>query len=125
MKYLLLSALFLSTAVYSAELFSTAQNKEVVKTIDSICGDTWCEGDYNFRFNKFSCDKESFTCELNFQFIKSDDNGEKETFSAEQVCNFSKIKEFNQVMDSKYSLNEGFYESLSDCIWEREQEVRF
>jgi hypothetical protein len=126
MKFLLLSALLLSTTpVFSADLFSMAQKKEVLQAIDGICGDTWCEGDYNFRFNKFSCDKATSSCELNFQFIKTDDKGENETFSAEQVCRFNNIKEFHQVMDSKFSLNEEFYSTLTDCIWEKEKAVHF
>jgi len=125
MKFLLLTALLVSSSVYSSELFTSAQKKQVLQTIDNVCGDTWCEGDYNFQFNSFSCEKQTSTCELNFQFIKTDDNGENPTLSTEQVCRFENIKTYKQLMENKWSLNDDFYSAVTDCIWEKEPAVTF
>ena len=125
--FALIAATVASTSSFansSKELFTAAQRKEVVRAIDDVCGDTWCEGDFNFQFNDFSCDKKTFACELNFQFIKSD-NTVKGTFSPVQICRFENIKEFNQVMDTKYSLADSFYEALTDCISEKEDHIEF
>lgn len=128
MKQIVMLSLLVATSTTFAstttELFSTAERKEVVRAIDDVCGDTWCEGEYNFKFNDFTCDKNTHTCELNFQFIRSD-NAEVETFSPVQVCRFEHIKEFNQVMDTKYSLAPNFYDSVSDCIAEKEDKIKF
>lgn len=29
---------------------STSEDTKLLKAIDSICGDTWCEGDFEFKF---------------------------------------------------------------------------
>lgn len=125
MKFLLLTALFVSTSAFSSELFTSSQKKQVLQAIDNVCADPWCEGDFNFQFNQFTCEKKSSTCELNFQFIKTDDNGENPTFSGEQVCRFENIKSFNQLMENKWSLNDEFYSEVTDCITEKEQTITF
>ena len=34
---------------------TAAQERAVLRLVDDICGDTWCEGDHAFRFRSFSC----------------------------------------------------------------------
>ena len=34
---------------------TAAQERVVLRLVDDICGDTWCEGDHAFRFRSFSC----------------------------------------------------------------------
>lgn len=34
---------------------TAAQERVVLRLVDNICGDTWCEGDHAFRFRSFSC----------------------------------------------------------------------
>jgi hypothetical protein len=127
-----LFSLFFTTNLFASnvrDLLSVQERKIVVHAIDNICGDTWCEGEYNFKFNDFTCDKMTHACELNFLFIKSDegrnDNRKVETFSPVQTCIFKNIMNFNDVMENQYSLNEKFYESLSDCISNKEGGIVF
>lgn len=121
-----IAAILLSSTAFATErLFSARQEKKVLEAIDNVCGDTWCEGDYNFRFNTFICSKKTHSCELNFQFISSNEEGEEEKFSAEQICRFENIREFSQLMDGKWSLNDKFYEDVTECIWEKESSVSF
>lgn len=115
---------FASLPDESHELFSIAQRTEVVRSIDDACADSWCEGDYNFKFVKLSCDKFTSSCDLSFHFIKSDDQS-VETFSKLQVCHFENIRNFKQLKDSMYSLNEKFYDDLTECIGNRQNEVQF
>lgn len=122
----LISVSLLTASAFATErLFSARQEKKVLQAIDNVCGDTWCEGDYNFQFNTFICDKKTNSCELNFQFIVTNDDGENEKFSPEQVCRFENISEFSQLMDGKWSLNDDFYQDVTECITEKESEVSF
>lgn len=122
----LVTTLLLSTSAFTAErLFSARQEKRVLQAIDNICGDTWCEGDYNFRFNTFICDKKTNACELNFQFIVTNDDGVDEQFSAVQVCRFENITQFSQLMDGQWSLNDDFYQDVTECITDLESSVEF
>jgi hypothetical protein len=53
MKYLLAIFFFISlaaTVAQSAERLSGEQARRVLGAIDDRCGDTWCEGDYQFAF---------------------------------------------------------------------------
>ena len=34
---------------------TAAQERVVLRLVDDICGDTWCEGDHAFRFRSFAC----------------------------------------------------------------------
>lgn len=34
---------------------TAAQERLVLRLVDDICGDTWCEGDHAIRFRSFSC----------------------------------------------------------------------
>lgn len=106
------------------ELFSLAERSEVIRSIDDICGDTWCEGDYNFKFSHFSCDKTVKTCDLGFFFIKNNEQS-VEVYSPIQTCHFSDIHYFHQIKDSKFSLNQNFYDKLTNCIGARENEIQF
>ncbi|MBP9682072.1 MAG: hypothetical protein KBD76_11755 [Bacteriovorax sp.] len=105
------------------ELFSREQRQIILETIDKTCGDSWCEGDYDFQFNDFSCSQKTFICELSFQFIKRDEESESASFSQPQFCHFKKIHGLNQIMNSEYMLETHFYESLSLCISKKESQI--
>lgn len=34
---------------------TAAQERVVLRLVDDLCGDTWCEGDHVLRFRSFSC----------------------------------------------------------------------
>ena len=34
---------------------TAAQERVVLRLVDDVCGDTWCEGDHALRFRRFSC----------------------------------------------------------------------
>lgn len=123
---LMLTLLIASSTLFaneSNELLSPKERNEVLRSIDDVCGDTWCEGDYNFKFINFSCDKIAKSCDLSFHFIKSDEQS-VETYSPVQVCHFQNITNFKQIKDNNFSLNESFYEELTDCITTHEYSVR-
>ena len=115
---------FSSESNESKELLTVTQRDEVIRTIDNACGDSWCEGDYNFKFSDFNCDKATSTCDLSFNFIKNDKET-NEVYSPLKICHIHNITDFKQIKESKFSLNQNFYDELSNCISTLEQTVKF
>jgi hypothetical protein len=98
-----------------------AENATILKAIDNICGDTWCEGDYSFRFNKVILDatKNStqvlFTMSINYPIeIDSSAIITKQTFDVS--CHVAGYSSFATIMENNDQLNWDFYTSLTDCI---------
>jgi hypothetical protein len=46
---------------------TSAQERTVLRLIDDICADTWCEGDHALRFTRFSCSPRRASCTLRLQ----------------------------------------------------------
>ena len=109
LAFVVISSFSSAFANESKEIFSGNQREDIIHSIDVICGDTWCEGDYNFKFTDFSCNKLTAKCELSFHFIKSDKENE-ELLSPLQVCRFQNIMDIKQIKESKFSLNSNFYD---------------
>lgn len=132
MRSLIVLASFLATFVTSSalyadsskEIFTEVQRQEIVGAIDNICADTWCEGDYNFEFIDFNCNKQDSTCKLSFYFIRTEDN-DAQTYSPLQICHFENIKSMRQIKRGRGSLTNKFYEEVSDCITTLESELNF
>jgi len=45
----------LAGPVAAATGLTPVQERTVLRLVDDICGDTWCEGDHLFRFRSFTC----------------------------------------------------------------------
>ena len=96
--------------------------------IDDVCGDTWCEGDYDYVFSSVNCDKND-TVKVDFVMSESADGGREvkkdkkytatvgaDLKGAHKVsCTINNIKTAEDVVGSS-GLNEKFYDSLTDCI---------
>src|SRR4051812_11782524 len=61
------SALESQSEALTPNALSAAQAKTVLRLIDDICGDTWCDGDYDFGFRRLSCNSALHTCTLTLQ----------------------------------------------------------
>lgn len=114
------------TAMYSL-LFTAAllaQNPEtetIRKAIDNICGDTWCEGDYKFRFQKVVLDSTSNSTQVFFTMRITDswEVSPQATIRNQQfylTCSVPGFSTYGSIMQSGDSLNWDFYTSLTDCI---------
>lgn len=106
---------------YSQELFSKDQRQLVLETIDNTCADSWCEGDYDFEFVDFYCNRINNVCNLSFYFINTDNDLEKK--SNLQLCTFGNITNIDQIIDNSQRLSESFYELLDTCISDRESMI--
>ncbi len=97
-----------------AQEFLTQDQKEIALwKIDTICSDTWCEGDYNFKFNQINCDIKSKVCAVDMTMFE-------EGFCYSTTCRIPDISNFLDIV-VKQELNDRFYDKLSDCILEEEK----
>ncbi len=129
-KKLIFYSLFVSMAIflwtfptYSNELFSINQRQQIVKVIDNVCADSWCEGDFNYEFIDFQCSRINNSCDLIFYFINTDNDNEIK--SKLQYCHFFNILKIEQVLEGGHSLNDHFYEALDACISDLSEVVQF
>ena len=100
---------------FDNQLFSPQENARVFKAIDFICGDIWCEGYYEYKFQSFSCDKDSHRCDLSFQFIESVNDSVK-IYSPIKICHLDGIYSLNQIMRNDQNLEFHFIDRLSNCF---------
>ena len=123
------------------EFLTEAQKKTILSEVDSVCGDTWCEGDYNYRFNLIACDSAAKACILKFDMIE---DGESDlsfkpvsqtgkfiskisnTHSVSCTVNgLSKVDDLLETIRPDYhELKDGFYSPLNDCIATLEKKLR-
>lgn len=118
-----------SDAALCANALSAAEEKLALKLIDDICGDTWCEGDHNFAFDRLSCRSTGSpapgagTCTLRLRFISYDEPPR----SFPRTCTTQGFDGFSSLVDVSaggyQSLNWDYYLALSDCINQLEAEL--
>ena len=108
--------------------FSYAQpqnkNELALELIDNICGDTWCEGDFNFEFLEFELNAKKSEAKVSFKLI-SDWAKQPKFFVTE--CTVKNINSMDDVIGSyrgRPELNNHFYEELSLCISDKEELFR-
>jgi hypothetical protein len=104
----------------------TSGAEKVRKAIDDICGDTWCEGDFQFKFNTVSFDKKSLQTTVNFTmtpYIDAQNVTDTETSAATVLntnysvqCVIKGYADAALIVKSNGSLDETFYTSFSDCV---------
>ena len=108
---------------------SNRQQATVLKLVDDICGDTWCEGDHNFSFDRVECRKgckgAEGSCQLTFRIFSYDtDIDTGPTFA--RTCStgaFSGFESLVQTQASHQSLQPAYYDALTECISKVEAEL--
>ena len=106
------------------------QAATVLELIDGICGDTWCEGDHNFRFDQIHCTRPCGTtpgtCRLAFRLFPYDSDLETGPTYA-RTCKTAGFTGFPSLVETAsngyQSLNWDFYDALSACIGKVEEEL--
>ncbi|MET0591937.1 MAG: hypothetical protein ABW133_04510 [Polyangiaceae bacterium] len=100
-----------------AGALSRTESKTVLKLLDDICGDTWCEGDHDFRFLKIGCHESSATCTLFFLMFPYDTSPSVASLRSCKTGNFAGFASLVET-DSQGvpSLTAGYYDAISSCI---------
>ncbi len=96
-----------------------AQSKTALSLIDRICGDTWCDGDYDFGFRKLSCNKRGKTCTLTLQVFPRE--GVPTTRASYwRSCKTGGFTGFASLVTTAPSgyqaLQDDYYSALTECI---------
>ena len=91
---------------------------EVLKLIDRACADSWCAGDYNYKFQTFSCSDTTGACTLTFKIIDRDARP-GEVNSKSKRCVFRGITS-SEMIYHQNKLDEEFYDKLNCCVSDRE-----
>ena len=108
---------------------SPREEKTVLNLIDNICGDTWCEGDNNFAFERLTCRAgaadapDGGTCTLNLRLIPQD--GSSRSYS--RTCTTGGFFGFDSLIETAQggyqSLDWDYYLALTDCVTRLEAEL--
>ena len=94
-----------------------------LELIDNICGDTWCEGDFNYIFHEVNYIKKTKTLTVSFELI-ADMYDTDLTFNTKCELRVNKFPEDVFLIGMHRSLTELFYENLSECVTDKEYEFR-
>jgi hypothetical protein len=113
-----LSLALLTTASAGAQEFLTAaQKKSVLSAIDLICADTWCCGDYNYKFYQIYCSSRSQACRLVYGIFPWDNPRAITNFS----CDVHRLKGVGDLLKNGRDLQERFYNALTSCFSKNEK----
>ena len=106
--------------------YAQFQSKDdlALELIDNICGDTWCEGDFNFEFNNLEINKKDKSAVVNFEMIDEWYDTEKRFPTFCIIPNITSFKDIIDFNSNKKYLTDYFYETLSECISNREDHFR-
>lgn len=137
---LLLACVFLGPDAFasSSKIISDKEAAQVLRNISNICGDTWCEGDFNFDFKTLDCydtgeaGNRKAQCEMTFDMIRDEyvHDDKEMVVSLGQVypakCEFSNLKRedlIDKTRSGSITYSEVIYEKVSDCISHLEKHI--
>jgi hypothetical protein len=103
-----------------------AQAKTTLKLIDDICGDTWCDGDYNFGFRRLTCSKAAHTCTLTLQVFPREGvvSSAKSYWRSCKTPGFSGFRSLvNTAANGYQSLASDYYDGLTECMFHIENNL--
>ena len=118
-----LTCITFSTLLFSSTKRAFINESLVLKLIDNNCGDSWCEGEFDFVFNKVEYLKEEKVLRVKYQMVASSYRSIK-TYDSECKVFVEKIPEdIYTHINSSFSLTDEFLQKLNECI--RDNEIDF
>lgn len=113
-----------ATEALSRKGLTKQEEAVVLKAIDDICGDTWCEGDHNFSFDRLECFNGcagragAGQCQLTFRVFSYDtdiETGPTYTRSC-RTPGFTGFDSLVGTFGDYHSLQPAYYDALTECI---------
>jgi len=107
----------------SANALTKQQASTVLRLVDNACGDSWCEGNHNYHFDRIECTrpcgKQPGTCRLSFRLFPYDSDLQTGPTYA-RTCKSNGFTGFASLVDTaadgSQSLAWPYYDALSACI---------
>lgn len=95
---------------------TAAQERVVLRLVDDICGDTWCEGDHAFRFRSFTCHPRR-GCVLRVQLASWSHEPLRWHSRSARIVGFRRFSDMVVTgPDGSRSLQQPFYEAVGDAV---------
>lgn len=107
----------------AAEFLTASQKAHTLTAIDNICGDTWCEGEFDFSFDKINCDDQSKTCTVWMRLYDGYEEREAGEATFSGSCTIDKLSKKEDIYKGEHLVIR-FYEDLTDCITDLEEQAR-
>jgi hypothetical protein len=98
---------------------TAAEAKTALGLIDQICGDTWCDGDYDFGFRRLTCSKAAETCTLTLQVFPRDGvaSHARSYWRSCKTADFTGFDSLVSTAPSGYqALTNDYYDALTECM---------
>ncbi len=118
-KWVVAIGLVLGSTVHADDL-SRRSEKRVLFAIDQICGDTWCEGDFNFRFERIRCNFTLGSCALEFRTAPWKTGMDQEyRWGETKVCAIRNVGSLSDLISTERAnaeLKQDPYEQITTCI---------
>lgn len=122
---------------------SKSDREKTLQAIEKSCEDSWCEGDYEFKFKRLLCFENTQSCKLYFNMTRRDlEKGPEEkvkeapgttsqlaqvTLSSEVACRVGSINDISDLITVKngevLGVNDPFYSSVTECIFALERKI--
>ena len=99
-----------------AQILNQSDKTEILSLIDRVCADSWCAGDFDYKFSTFSCNEQTLVCTLGFKIIDRENHNNK---PRNKRCLFKGISTKEMILTG-HNLNDEFYDHLNICITDRE-----
>jgi hypothetical protein len=115
------------TEALAGNALSPAQAQTALRLIDTICGDTWCDGDYDFGFRRLTCSKAAHTCTLTLQAfpVEGVSSSQRSYWRACKTPGFDGFASLVSTAPNGYqSLSADYYDLLSECLSRVESHLR-
>lgn len=116
----------LSLPAVSQAQSAPSPEEKVRKAIDDICGDTWCEGDYQYSFRKVSFDSKTNQTTVDFfmtPYLSEEPIADEATFASTLVspsfavrCVVKGYSDAKLILTQQGDLNWDFYTAFGDCV---------
>ena len=116
---LLLSLGLSSLALAQTETPSSVTEAAALYEIDTICADSWCAGDFNYRFDALTLDEEGAT--LSFALFPWGIPSE----AVQGTCSVPEYTSYEQMVSADGFLYGDFYSELSACLNAAENKFEF
>ena len=96
-----------------------SEEKRVLIAVESECADTWCEGDYELRFESFRCELERRVCRLDFRAGRASQDGGRVRWTIKTFCilhGIGGIPDLLEGSNRQEHLKDSAYDQINHCM---------